>query len=435
MGDAQPVAARRAYFVLLVLIVTTFAAGINRQLLILIIEPLKLEMSLSDSDIGLLAGLAPGVIAGGGAIILGWLTDHMARHVLLGICIIIWCVAAASLGVAFTFLSFLLGVMMLALAQTAVGPVTNSLIPDVFTETRRVRANLIFYGASVIAAGLGAAVSGALLSWVQENAALLPAPLSQLPYWRSALVIVAVIGIPVALLVLMIGPVKRRAGSGEGQNAYDSLARYAKENGVAVFGLYAAIGLSTFAGMSVMAWAPSHIVRVFEATPGEVGFALGISVMVGGFAGVIIAALSITKLLRLYGPLAPRHLFQYAMLLTIFPGLLQLLSTSAMQSYVLYGVQIMFANLGFALSSTMIQDISPAKYRGRMFGISILLIAAISSSGPFVVGLISDQFVTDPKGLLWAMLLVVVPALILSALCVNLTNAKYRITVERLAIN
>jgi MFS family permease len=95
----------------------------------------------------------------------------------------------------------------------------------------------------------------------------------------------------------------------------------------------------------------------------------------------------------------------------------------------------MFANLGTALSSTMIQDISPAKYRGRLFGISVLLITVVSSVAPFVVGLISDQFGAEPRGLLWAMLLVVVPALILSALSISFTNKQYKITAANLAIN
>ncbi len=435
MVVTETVSTRRAWYVLIVIIITAFAASINRQILFLIVEPLKMEMSLSDSDIGILTGLAPGLLAGAGAIFLGWLADHAPRHLLLGICIIIWSIATAGLGVAFTFVGFLAGVLALALGETALTPVANSLIPDIFAGRPRVIANLIYFAAGVIAVGMGATSGGALLSWVQVNETVLPAMLQSLAYWRSAFIIVAALGLPVALLVFSIGNIKRRSANDENFHEYRSLLHYAQEHGVAAFGLYAAIAMTTFAGLAVMSWSPTYIIRVFGATPAEVGFALGIAATVGGLSGVAIAALIISRMLTLYGPLAPRHLYKYAMLLTIIPAMLQLLATSAMHAYVLYGAQIMFANLGIALSSTMIQDISPAKYRGRMFGVSILLIAVISSVGPFAVGLISDQFAGEPRGLLWAILIVLVPALILSALFIGLTNRQYQVTAERLAIN
>lgn len=435
MHIAEIVSNRRASFVLGVLIVTVFAASMNRQILFLIIEPLKAEMALSDADIGILTGLAPGILAGGGAILLGWLADHMPRHLLLGLCILVWSAATAVLGFAYTFVPFLIGVLALALGETAVTPVANSVIPDIFAGRRRVLANLIFFAAGVIAVGMGAALSGALLQWVQVNEALLPSVLQSMVYWRSAFVIVAAIGLPVALLVFSIGLIERRSVNDESFHRYRSLGHYAREHGVAAFGLYLAMALTMMAGLAVMAWSPTYIIRVFGVTPGEVGLALGVASTVGGLAGVLIAALVITKLLSLYGSLAPRHLYKYAMLLTIVPGMLQLFAASATQAYILYATQIMFANLGIALSSTMIQDISPAKFRGRMFGISIMLVGVVSSFGPLAVGLISDQFAGEARGLLWAIIMVMAPALTLSALCIGLTNKQYQVTADNLAVS
>jgi MFS family permease len=435
MNTVIDISSRRAWYILAVIIIATFAASINRQILFLIIEPLKLEMSLSDADIGILTGLAPGLLAGTGALLLGWLTDRTPRHLLLGICILIWSVATAGLGIAFTFVGFLFGVLALALGETVVSPVANSLMPDVFAGRRRVLANLIFFAAGGIAVGMGAAASGSLLNWVQLNETLLPSVLQSLTYWRSAFMIVAAAGIPVALLAFTIGHIRRRSAGDKNFNDYTSLQHYAREHGVAAIGLYTAIAFTSFGGLAVMSWTPSYVIRVFEVTPAQAGFALGISATIGGLSGVAIAALLISKMFSRYGSLAPRHLYKYSMLLIIVPAMLQLLASNATHAYILYGVQIMFANLGTALSSTMIQDISPAKYRGRLFGISVLLITVVSSVAPFVVGLISDQFGAEPRGLLWAMLLVVVPALILSALSISLTNKQYKITAANLAIN
>ena len=435
MSNSVDISSRRAWYILVVIIIATFAASINRQILFLIVEPLKQEMSLSDADIGILTGLAPGILAGTGALLLGWLTDRTPRHLLLCICILIWSAATAALGVAYTFAGFLVGVLALALGETAMTPVANSLMPDIFAGRRRVIANLIFFAAGGIAVGMGAAASGALLEWVQNNEMALPSALQNLTYWRSTFIIVAVAGIPVALLVFTIGHIRRRSAGDTNFNDYESLKHYARDHGVAAFGLYSAIALTSFGGLAVMAWTPTYIIRLYGVTPAEVGFALGISATIGGMLGAAVAALLINKLFSRYGSLAPRHLYQYAMLLTIVPALLQLFATTVTQAYILYAAQLMLANLGIALSSTMIQDISPAKYRGRLFGISVLLITVVSSIAPFVVGLISDGFGDEPRGLLWAILLVAVPALVFSALSIGLTNKQYKVTAANLAIN
>ncbi len=435
MSNTIDISNRRAWYILGVVVIATFAASINRQILFLIVEPLKHEMSLSDADIGILTGLAPGILAGTGALLLGWLTDRTPRHLLLGICILIWSAATAALGVAYTFTGFLVGVLALALGETAMTPVANSLMPDIFAGRKRIIANLIFFAAGGIAVGMGAAASGALLSWVQSNEMLLPSMLQSLTYWRSTFIIVAVAGIPVALLVFTIGHIRRRSAGDKNFDDYTSLQHYAREHGVAATGLYTAIAFTSFAGLAVMSWTPTYVIRLYGVTPAEAGLALGISATIGGMLGVAIAALLISKMFSRYGSLAPRHLYQYSMLLTIVPAMMQLFATNVTHAYVLYAAQIMFANLGIALSSTMIQDISPAKYRGRLFGISVLLITLVSSVAPFAVGLISDQFGAEPRGLLWAILLVAVPALVMSALSISLTNKQYEITAANLAIN
>jgi len=83
----------------------------------------------------------------------------------------------------------------------------------------------------------------------------------------------------------------------------------------------------------------------------------------------------------------------------------------------------------------MLQDISPAKYRGRLFGIQVLLVTIVSSLAPWIVGFISDQFGPDPKGLLKAIVLFAVPAMFLAVVSVGTTNRQYAVTTGKLAHN
>jgi len=413
--------------VLAILAVVTIAAAINRQLIFLVIEPLKAELGFSDSDIGVLTGLAPGLLAGLGVFVLGWLTDRTERHILLAICIVVWSFATAELGLAYTFSGFLLGIIALALGETAVTPVANSLIPDIFDGQLRIRANLIYHVIGGIAIGLGGLISGLLLGWVQATGFAL-AFLPELSYWRTAFELVALLGIPLAVLVLCIGRINRR-GSAEGI-AYagynSSLQQYFRHHGRVAVSLYISLALTIFAGMAVMSWTPSFIIRLYDVSPADVGFAVGLATVIGSISGAGAAALFVFRAQTKMGALAPRILFQIAILLVAIPLVLQLYASTAQEAYILYGLQIFFANTGLALSAHMVQNISPSSLRGRLFGIYGLVGALLSSLAPLFTGMLSDSLQTYDRGLVMAVVLVSVPALVVAAGVMRATNQTYQ---------
>ncbi len=413
--------------VLAILAVVTLAAAINRQLLFLVIEPLKGELGFSDRDIGVLTGLAPGLLAGLGVVVLGWLTDRTERHILLAICVVVWSFATAELGLAYTFSGFLLGIIALALGETAVTPVANSLIPDIFDGQLRIRANLIYHVIGAIAVGLGSLISGLLLGWVQETGFVL-AFLPELNYWRTAFELVALLGIPLAALVLCIGKVNRRESGEEIDGAVynSSLEQYFRLYGRVAVSLYISLALTIFAGMAVMSWTPSFIVRLYDVSPADVGFTAGLVMIIGSVSGAGAAALFMFRATPRLGVLAPRILFQITILLVAIPLILQLYASTAQQAYILYGLQIFFANTGLALSAHMVQSISPSHLRGRLFGIYGLVGMLLSSLAPLFTGMLSDSLHTYDRGLVMAVVFVAVPALVAAAGIMRATNKTYQ---------
>lgn len=424
----------RAWYILFVLVMVTFAAGLNRQILFLVVEPLKAEMLVSDSQIGILIGIAPGILAGAGALLLGWLTDRTSRHYLLAACVVFWSSATALLSVATNYSVFFTGVMFLALGETALGPICSSITPDIFPGKSRVTANLIFAAAGSASAGLGTAASGALLGWVQNHIADVPTIIQSLSYWRVAFLVIAIAGVPMALLSASIGQVARTSIHSNSTAGLETLKSYFRAHWKTALGLYVAIGLFSFAGNAVMSWTPTYIIRMYQVSAAEVGFSIGLSAALGGMAGIAAAFLVFRKVSEAFGTSAPRQMFIASMVALLIPTLLHLTASTATFVFVLVGVQIFLASFGSALITTMIQDISPAKLRGQLFGVSALVITVISSLSPFAVGLISDQLPNGPKSLLWAITLVVVPSVIAAALSLWKTTSAFKGTNAILAI-
>lgn len=424
----------RAWYILIILILVTFSAGINRQILFLVIQPLKAEMDVSDSQIGILIGIAPAILAGAGALLLGWLTDRTSRHILLAACVLFWSAATALLSFATDYSIFFVGVMFLALGETALGPICSSITPDLFPGKSRVTANIIFAAAGSASAGIGTAASGALLGWLQSHYTELPSIIQSFSYWRTGFLIIAIAGIPLAILSVSIGGVERKSINSNVEVGLETLRSYFKAHWKTALGLYVAIGLFSFAGNAVLSWTPTYIVRVYDMTPADVGFSMGLYAAVGALSGIGAAFLVYRQVSDKFGSSAPRMMFSAAMVVLLVPTLLHLAASDASTVFLLVGVQIFLASFGSALVTTMIQDISPAKLRGQLFGISTLVITLLSSISPFGVGLISDQLPNNPDALLWAITIVVVPSVLAAAISIWKSNAAFNMTSTTISI-
>ena len=424
----------RAWYVLAILIVVSFSAGINRHILFLVVEPLKVEMNVSDTQIGILIGIGPAILAGAGALLFGWLTDRTSRHILLAVCVMFWSAATALLSFATDYNMFFLGVMFLALGETALGPICSSITPDLFPGKSRVTANIIFAATGSALAGVGTAASGALLGWLQFHYTELPTIIQSMSYWRSAFLIIAVVGIPLALLSASIGGVERRSINASVEVGLETLKMYFQLHWKTALGLYIAMGLYSSAGNAVMSWTPTYIVRVYGMSPADVGISMGLYAAVGALSGIGSAFLVHRKLNDAFGSLTPRIMFTGAMVALLVPTLMHLAASNPTTVFLLVGTQIFCASFGSAMFTTMIQDISPAKLRGQLFGISILIMTLLSSISPLAVGLISDKFPSNPNALLWAITIVVVPSILAAVASMWQSTSSFKSTVTVLSV-
>lgn len=182
-----------------------------------------------------------------------------------------------------------------------------------------------------------------------------------------------------------------------------------------------------------MTWVPIYMVRHFGVAPAELGMRIGLVVGVADVLGIVIGFAAIKQLYARLGPIAPRYIFQFSLVLIGVVTLLQLEATSLEFMLVLLGIQNFLATFGTASFNNMVQDMSSAEIRGKVFGINAVVISVVSIPGPLLVGLLSDHFAQAPQGLLWATIIVAIPALYFSIFAFGLTNRSYLRTVRAMA--
>ncbi len=175
-------------YVLIMLVLVYAINTMDRQVLSLLLEDIKLEFELTDSQLGLLGGVAFAFFYSFIGIPLARWADRGNRKFILALCVLVWSTATALCGFAVGFLTLIAARIGTAVGEAGGSPTSHSLIADYFTAKQRATALAIF----ALGVPLGSITGNLASGWLNEFFE-----------WRSVFVIVGVPGIIVSLLVYM----------------------------------------------------------------------------------------------------------------------------------------------------------------------------------------------------------------------------------------
>lgn len=422
----------RAWYALAVLIVAVVFGFIDRQIIVLVVEPMKLDLALNDLQIGAINGLGPALFAVVAGYPLAWLADRLDRRWLLIACILFWSAATAARSFAGSFGELMIFTIGIAIGEAVLTPITYSLIPDLFKGKRRELANLIFFGAVVTGVGIALMLGGVALATVESVRPLLPEGLRQLAGWRIAFLLVALPGILVALAVVPIPAGRAAKPTTDPQSlvASKSLLRYLRAEWRTVGPIFAASGLYAFAFGSFSLWLPVAIIRELGASAHAVGVNYGLTFTIAAALGVVCAMVSAGFWRRAAGEAHILRALWVMITLALLPILALSLVVTPTQAYLLAGISILLLICGNAYSPTMLQNLSPPLLRARVGAVSMILYAAFGACGPMVIGFLSDG--TD-SGLMPIVAGLSAAAFAAAALLFRLAEKPYARTVQALA--
>lgn len=172
-------------FVLLLVSIFNFA---DRAILAVLAQPIKEELHLTDTDLGILQGLGFAILYSVLGVPLGLLAERVNRKRLIAACVAVWSIMTALCGFATSFTTLLLGRIGVGIGEAGVQPPTSSMLADHFRPSRRGSVLAIVTLGSPIGFLVGQAAGG----WIASNWG-----------WRTAFVALGVPGVLVALLVLL----------------------------------------------------------------------------------------------------------------------------------------------------------------------------------------------------------------------------------------
>jgi len=198
-----PTPARAWYLVALLTIAYVFSF-IDKYIPALLVEPLKQDLGLSDTQMGLLLGPAFAVLYATLGLPLGWLADRTRRTTLAAAGVALWSVATALSGVARSFGHLLLARVGVGIGDATLAPSALSLISDSFPPERRGRPVALYVGAQSFGAGLAMLGGAAVLAWATSQAEIRLPVVGLVQPWQFTFIAVGLPGLLVALLLAAV---------------------------------------------------------------------------------------------------------------------------------------------------------------------------------------------------------------------------------------
>ena len=405
-----------AWYGLGVLIAATILAAVDRQILVLLAEPIRLSLGLSDTKLGLLQGLGIALFAGIAAFPLGWLADKFSRRIVLASCVLVWTAGTAACGMAWDFSSLFAAAVCLGIGEAGLAPIVYGLIPDMVPARKRVLANGIYAIASIFGAGLGIGLSGELIQSMPTIRTLLPVNIHDLEPWRLAFFVVAVPGPVVALLILTIRTKSSaRKRTGDGSPATALLSAYMRLHWKTLLSVIGGTGMGGLGIAALAAWAPVVASRMFGASPQAVGQGISAGYIVGTIVGAVVGGYGVKRLRAHLGVATPLRVMVVGLALSACASIGLAFATTAHQVYWLFGLQVAFLISATVVAPTILQDLTPAALRSRVIALSSVITILLSALSPVLVGLASDLLKIRPDGLQIAVAVVAFTSMLIGA--------------------
>ncbi len=405
MNDKTSFSPAYRYYALAVLVIGYVVNFVDRQILAVLLEPIRKDLLFNDFQLGLLGGLAFAVFYATLGIPIAMLADRKSRVKILAAAMAIWSIMTALCGLATNFFWLLLARIGVGVGEAGASPPSHSLISDYFPVSTRATALSIYALGIPIGSWIGTTVGG----WGADNLG-----------WRTTFFLVGLPGLLVAALVVLtlrepprgmsdLAPNPEPESDNPPQSDAAETADVTAANNAAsdaprwqeVFAylwgkrsfrhLSIAAGLHAFVSYGATNWNPSFLNRIHDLSYTETGYWLGlvyfigaIGTFLGGFLGDQISDKTGEKRWYFWIPAAsliamvPLQLWAY-------------LDSDAMTAIaVLFPISIL-SGMYLGPSFAMTQGLVTLRMRAVAAAILLFVLNLIGMGlGPTLVGVLSD---------------------------------------------
>lgn len=388
---------RRQYYVIFVLLLMYVFSYLDRNILALMIDPIKDDLNITDVQFSVVHGVAFGVFYAVFGLPMGYIVDRFSKRWVLFGGISFWSLATVACGLSWNFAS-------LAVARFGVGAGEATLVPAAYSTVTRIlpkdRAAMgiaIFSTGSAVGSALAIGVGGYLFSRLTAAGGMDLPFVGHLQPWQAVFVVIGAPGLLMALLSFTI-PETTAPNSAPGLHAAtEPLLPFLAQNRTYLSCLIGGISLSAVMAYAMLTWMPALLLRKYEVDVAWVGAVLAIA-SIPSMTGFFVSGYCADRLFRQGrkdGHILPILYCVAPLILLSIIGFH--LAQNIWVTVLCYTVALGLSAVGNA-TSVHIQLATPPSLRGRLAAITVASQHLCGLAfGPLLVALATEHLFHDPK--------------------------------------
>lgn len=432
-ADEAPYPSERyAWYVVGILMLANVSSFVDRQILSLLVGPIRRDLQISDTQMSLLLGLSFALFYTILGFPIGRLADSRSRRGIIALGIVAWSLMTALSGLARSYSQLLLARIGVGVGEASLGPPAYSLLADYFPREKLATAVSVFGIGIYLGSGLAYFIGGTVVELVAATDALQWPIVGAIRPWQSVFFIVGLPGLLVALLMLTVREPARRGLRGGTAHAVSLSETFAYLRSHARTYTAHGIGFSLFAlvNYGTAAWLPTFLTRTHGWNPAKIGLYMGGATMIFGVLGIVAGGRIADRLLRIgYADAKLRVGVVAAVgaLLSAVP--LYLVNDERLVMLLLIPLNI-FSAFPFGAAGAALVEMTPGAIRGQVTAIYLFVINIVGFTlGPTSVALFTDYVFRDDAAVRYSILSVASMALTLAAILLVWGFSSYRRTV------
>jgi MFS family permease len=366
---------------------------LDRQLMTLLITPIKADFHLSDTQVGLLIGFAFVAFYVLIGIPISRFVDRGPRKWILGAALTFWSLMTAACGLAANVWQLIAARMLVGAGESCNAPGAYSMTADMFPREKLAKATSVIGIGTVAGSGMALLVGGLLIGWLKHIGPQTFPVVGTLKPWQMTFIIVALPGVLWALLMLATVPEPPRRDVGDARvPGYGEALKYLWSRADAYVPMFLAYSIKGMLSFGVTAWSPVFFERKFGYAPGQPGLPIGLISLIVSPLGLLLGGWWAERMFAAGRKDANMRVI-YLVTVPLIPAaiLFPLMPTDTL-AFAVLGVSLFLGSVGNGPANAALQTITPGRMRGITTAIYIALYNMIGYGlGPLVVGWFNDH--------------------------------------------
>ena len=403
---------RRAWYALAVLTVALLFATIDRSVMQLLIEPIKADLKLSDTQMSLITGFAFVFFYAFLGLPIARLADRSSRRLIIGIGIAFWSVMTALCGLAQSYWQLFWARVGVGAGESSFAPATFSVLTDSFPPRQLPRAFAINSMGYMYGTGLALIVGGAVVQAVEGLPQIVLPIVGEIRPWQVVFFAVGLPGLLVAAVMATVHEPPRRGrmtaaaapGSRPKSVPVKDIWNFLRADGATFGPIFLAMGIKVFLSFGAGQWTSAFFMRTYGWSIPQVGYTQGLLLLIVSPLGLLAGSWLAERFAKRGYEDANMRVVLIATIAVIPTSILFPLMPTAEAALAVSGLNLFLAMLGVAPGNAALQIVTPNEMRGQVRAAYQFVFNVVGYAlGPLFVALMTDYLFADEGDLRYSL--------------------------------